>query len=122
MLTDPAVSQDEYGEVYNSANTYARLAVMLASENTCVIGWTDRRGSHYDILLSRQPQQVGPLQGGQRGGTDLFVAISRCGCFGFDLVTEESHPNYVAEKLGLGSGVTSEALAELSNGRQQLHR
>jgi len=112
---------DAYGEVTNSDETYEAIAKALGYAGSCVIGWTDERSTHYDILFACNVPQFGNLQGGQRGPTSLFVCIlRRSGGFGFSLIRDSSEPiyaSYVSEKLGLDpKSVTTEKITDLING------
>lgn len=118
-MINEAFTQDEYGEVLNSTDTYKAIADVLESRGSVVIGWTDEAGSHLDILFTLHPIQVGSLQRGMRW-TDLFVSISSFGMHGFDIDDEELHYGYIGEKLNLGINVTSEKVGELINGVKKL--
>ena len=109
---------DAWSEVVNGPHTYAAIAESLQTRGSMIVGWTDGHSSHHDVLFTLCPSSRGQLQGGLRGGSDLFVSIMRRSCFGFDIASiAPRHPNYVAEKLGLQTrSVTTEALAELLNG------
>jgi|SRR6266496_3444993 len=107
--------QDEYGTIENGEQTYLAIAKEIQSY-PMVIAWTDNEGSQLDVLLVLRPRQVGFLQGGVRGSTDLFVSIMRLGAFGFDTGITDTHPSYIGEKLRLGDNVTTDKLTELING------
>lgn len=113
-----AVNFDEWREVVNGPETFAQLASNLREDGSVIIGWTDNRQSHLDILFTLRPIQHGSLQGGLRGPSYLFVSIIRKGCFGFDIASVAPlHPSYVAEKLGDSeNSPTVAALAELISG------
>jgi len=114
-ITQPDV--DDYREVKNGSMTYAAIAEQLREHQCCVVGWTDEHHSHLDILFTLSPPKFGSLQGGLRGGDDLFVSIMRRGCFAFDVCrTDDLHPGYVAEKLGETNNVTINVLTTLING------
>ena len=107
---------DTYGEVINGEGTYQWIANDLKEGLAVLIGWTDQKGTHFDILLKRGVQKYGSnIQGGIKG-SDLFVSIMRRGAFGFEPENVDTHAGYFDEKLGGGMGSTSEALAELING------
>lgn len=111
------IKQDEYATVINHKDTYEDLARML-QDRSVVFAWTDGHGTQLDILMVLHPQQFGYLQRGMKAGTDLFVAVSMHGTFGFEMNGLWKHPRYVGEKLGLGphlNDMTAE-LAELING------
>jgi len=111
------VDQDEYETVINSEETYKGLAANLRIGNTIVFAWTDQEGTQLDILMNARALQYGRLQRGMNAATDLFVAVSHFGMFGFELNGTEKFPSYVGEKLNLGGiNTTTEKLAELING------
>lgn len=116
MIIEPVrVTSDRYGEITNSEATYQAIADGLLGEGSLVVGWTDGDGTHFDVLFVNRPAQVGLLQGGLRGGSDLFVGIMRKGCFGFDATRIDTHPTYLAEKLGLAEYSASSTIAKLAD-------
>ncbi len=115
-MSPVAADQDEYGMVLNSRKTYEGLANRLWEFHSVVFAWTDQEGTQLDILMAHNPPQFGSLQRGMRALTDLFVAVSHFGMFGFELNGSEKFAGYVGEKLNLGTNVTTEKLAELING------
>ena len=67
--------------------------------------------------MAYKPVQYGNLQRGMNALTDLFVAVSGFGMFGFELNGNVKDAAYVGEKLNLGGrNTTTEKLAELING------
>lgn len=113
------ISQDEYETVINSQATYDGIVEFLKVENhrQIIFAWTDQEGTQLDILMSYRPMQFGHLQRGMKSRTDLFVAVSSFGMFGFELNGAWKSPGYVGSKLGLGDeNTTTKALAVLING------
>lgn len=119
--------QDEYGTVVNSQQTYESLATTLIQKGQVIFAWTDGKGTQLDILLSYSPTQYGHLQRGMRSNasdyldylsySDLFVAISHFGMFGFLLNGVDKEPSYIGDKLNLdGDNETTQELAKLING------
>lgn len=108
---------NEYDEVINGEDTYKTIAKNLSYEIPTLIGWTDERATHYDILFTCGANKNGYIQGGIRAN-DLFISIMRIGAFGFKFKTyEEKHPSYIAEKLFNGRLDSSvEKVTELING------
>lgn len=115
-MENPYVMCDEYGEVINHQQTFEELARILKKKGAVVFGWSDREGTHFDVVLTLQPTQFGLLQGGQRGSTDLFVGVRGMGCFGFDRYETKSHWHYIEGKIGHMGPVTGQAFGELING------
>jgi hypothetical protein len=112
----PAFTQDEYGVVANSPDTYRAAAEKLRTSGCVSLGWTDNASSHMDVLLA-VPPQVGPSNRMDNSARKLFVAVSGYGMFGFRRTrTDPLHPAYLAEKLGMRYSVTTEALSDLVNG------
>lgn len=110
------VSQDEYGTVINTGHTYTGLAKILKTGTPVIMAWTDEEGTQLDILLAIHPAQFGILQRGMKSTTDLFVAVSSFGMFGFEMNNTWKSAGYVGEKLGLGgSNATTIKLADLIN-------
>lgn len=117
--TIPAVrfTQDEYGVVSNSPNTFQAAAEQLRDSGAVSLGWTDDAMSHLDVLLVLAPPQVGPTNRMDHHPGKLFVAVAGYGMFGF--AVERNNPlfhAYLGEKLGMRPCVTTEALADLVNG------
>lgn len=111
------VDQDEYETVINSEKAYKSLTNILRSRGSIVFAWTDQEGTQLDILMAYNIVQYGRLQRGMSTRTDLFVAVSDFGMFGFELNGMEKFPSYIGEKLNLGDiNTTTEKLAELING------
>ncbi len=111
------VDMDEWCDIVNGDNTYRQITVDLNTHSSVIVGWTDGRSTHHDVLFTLRPAQHGSLQGGLRGPTYLFVSIMRRGCFGFRVAERELHPRYIAEKLGDSpESPTCKALAELISG------
>ena len=107
--------QDEFGEVINSDKTFEAITEILEKHNAIIFGWTDEVGSHLDILIVLQPIQVGNLQRGMKGVTDLFVSIIGFGTFSFKINKEDLHHSYISEKLMIGGDITVDKITELVN-------
>lgn len=114
-MNDP--EQDEYGCVVNSQDTYEALSTWVKIHGYVIFAWTDQDGTQLDILMAYRPLQYGKLQRGMDTLTDLFVAVSDFGMFGFELNEKEKSPRYIGEKLNLGEdNITTQELAKLING------
>ena len=110
------MNQDTYGEILNGEETYKEIAGLLLKNKSILVGWTDQKGSHFDILFVLNPEFFGTnIQGGLRQD-DLFVGVMRRGIFGFIIKDEDTHYGYIGEKLNMRSNITTEKLAELING------
>lgn len=110
------MTQDEYGEVLNSEETFKEIGEGIKQGHTYFIGWTDGLGSHYDILFCRPTQDAGTFQGGIKTVHYLFVSVMRVGAFAFREDQLDTKADYYGEKLGLGENETVDRLAELING------
>lgn len=110
-------TQDEYGVVANSPDTFRAATEELRLTGAVSLGWTDNASSHLDVLLVLSPTQVGPSNRMDTRPSKLFVAVAGFGMFGFAVERKgDLHPSYLAEKVGMRYSVTTEALAELVNG------
>jgi hypothetical protein len=109
---DYSFKQDEWGTVFNSQETYEAIAQSLQDHGSVIIAWTDLKGTQLDILFTLRPLQCGPVQGGIRGPSDLFVSIMRIGAFAFSLGEADTDEGYYKGKLGEGG----KELADLING------
>lgn len=109
---------DEYGEVINGEATNQIIAHDVASYGSCLVGWSDGEGTHLDILFTtvNGMNSYGPIHGGQKASTDLFVSILRWGAYGFELNGKEKYPSYIAGKIPLGDNITTDKFADLLNG------
>lgn len=116
---------DDYGILKNGPKTYAGIATLLKSGQSVATGWTSDPSTMLSLVLTSSALLVTEIQGihpaAQTPRLDhiLFVSVLRCGAFGFVNTVDrrtDLHPDYVAEKLGIGRGVTATALAELING------
>lgn len=111
------MKQDEYGTVVNHPETYSEITSILRTHGSIIFAWTDEQSTHLDILMAYRPRQFGSLQRGMSTITDLFIAVSGFGMFGFELNGIEKHSSYIGEKLNLGgSNTTTDKLADLVNG------
>ncbi len=115
-MTEPAM--DAHREVRNAPETYVAIVETLQDLGCALIGWTDGGGTHYDILFSLRPPQVGTIATGVIGPRYLFVGILKVGCFGFEIDGRSAplRAIYVTEKLSLQAGETTDAVTELING------
>jgi len=108
--------EKEYGEVINGPETYKDVADEIKSGGSCLIGWTDELGTHFDILILTSPTHLGGnLQRGIKED-DIFIAIVGLGAFGFKINDNKKYANYIDEKFGNRIGrATSEKLSDLLN-------
>lgn len=104
------------GTVINATRTYTVLSEILRQTRACVISWTDGLGTRLEILFALRPTQRGDLMGSAESTRCLYVAVLRCGAFGFVIDADPRHPHYIGEKLNIGPGPTLDALADLVNG------
>lgn len=108
------MNYDNFEEVINGPETYARIAEIINRDGSVLIGWTDGDMTHLDILFTSGVTGFGHFQGGVNP-SDIFVSIMRKGAFGFESNSADTHAGYYNEKLGGGMGSTAEKLAELIN-------
>ena len=106
---------DKYGEVINGEETYAVIAYdLVKNRKSVIIGWTDQKYDHRDILFTLGVNKCGSLQRGLKAN-DLYVSIIGCNSFGF-IPDTQKHYNYILEKLQLDDNSTNRDIAELING------
>ena len=109
------MDMNKYNEVVNGKKTYKMIATLLDYRFPVLIGWTDGKSTHYDILFTFGIESAGVNQRGLKGD-DLFVSIMGTGAFGFK-IDSLKESGYVSEKLFLGKVDESvEALTDLING------
>lgn len=111
---------DEYQVFINSEETYKYIAKELSSgtikkPQSYLLAWSDNRGTMITILLTTSPKFTFEnrldFQHGVRFD-DLFVSIIGYGAFGFEIIDEPIHPEYLKEKLS----IYSQELADFING------
>lgn len=120
---------DTWGEVINGPDTYLDLWSSILPGKAMLIGWTDGRGTHYDVLFVLGTYSAGHIQRlhptlvqQMQHSPVLFVSILGLGAFGFAIGDDEAlHPEYVAEKLNIGGPPTAEALTVLLNGLKSIY-
>ena len=110
---------DSWNEVINGDYTYEKIAKELLETGKCIIGWTDQRYDHRDILFTYKPKHLGgDLQRGLRW-CYLYVSIMDHSCMGF-LIEDETdntkHSGYIKEKLRLHDNSCDDKIADLING------
>ena len=105
---------DDYGEITNGAYTYKEITNKLKAGQAVIIGWTDEKYTHLDLLFNYKSHKEGVLQRGLRGN-ELYVSIISLGAFGFDVKDREIHGGYISEKLNIHGEPTVSKLAELIN-------
>lgn len=108
------MDRDKYGEIINGICTYTEIVNKLKDGQSVIIGWTDERYTHLDLLFNYRAYKGGMLQRGLRGN-ELFVSIISIGSFGFDIKDREISAGYIAEKLNIHGEPTINKLAELIN-------
>jgi len=111
------MNRDKYGEIINGIHTYVEIADKLKNDGSVIIGWTDEKYTHLDILFTygAYKENGNILQRGLRGN-DLFVSIIGLGSFGFEVTKQEKAKGYVAEKLNLKGEPTLSKFTDLVNG------
>lgn len=109
------MDRDKYGEIINGICTYTEIVNKLKNGQSVIIGWTDERYTHLDLLFNYKTYREGMLQRGLRGN-ELFISIIGIGAFGFDIKDREISSGYISEKLNIHGEPTTSKLAELING------
>lgn len=111
------MDKDEYGEIINGIHTYVEIADKLKNDGSVIIGWTDEKYTHLDILFTYRvyKEEGNYLQRGLRSN-DLFVSIISIGSFGFEVTKQEKAKGYISEKLNLKGEPTLSKFADLVNG------
>ena len=92
---------DIYGEVINGGKTFSMIAEKLLESGSCIIGWTDGKIDHRDILFTYKPKKFGTLQRGLNWSSHLYISIIDQSCMGFLL--ESMILIILIEKLKLSS-------------------
>ena len=109
---------DNYEQVINGENTYKTIAKELLDYGRCIIGWTDEKYDHRDILFTYKPHKYGELQRGLRW-TYLYISIMGLSCMGFlieSATDNRKHTGYIKEKLRLSENSCDDKICELING------
>lgn len=104
----------EYNEVINGEDTFKTIAQNLKEKGSCLIGWTDEKYEHRDILFTYNTKQYGTIQRGIKGWY-LFVSIMSMSCIGF-LPTDTKENGYILEKLQLSDNPCNQKICDLING------
>ena len=102
-------------EVINSQETYKQIAQDLIENNSVIIGWTDERFDHRDILFTYNVKRYGYIQRGLRPNY-LFVSIMSMSCIGFMISKEPKANGYIKEKLQLSDNSCNDKICDLING------
>ena len=112
------MDKDKYNEIINGINTYREISHVIRMGRSVIIGWTDEKYTHLDILFSLNPykEEKNYLQRGLRAINELYVSIIGFGTFGFDIGKDEKESGYISEKLQINGEPTVEKLTELING------
>lgn len=105
---------DSYGEVINGENTYKEIADNLRAGKSVIIGWTDEKYTHLDLLFNYHTLKEGTLQRGLRGN-ELYISIIGMGAFGFDTNNNDKAEGYIEEKLNIHGEPTVTKITELIN-------
>ena len=109
------MNKDEYEEIINGYDTVIEISKRLKEGQSVIIGWTDEKYTHLDLLFNYKTYKEGMLQRGLRG-YELYVSIISWGAFGFDVKEREIHKGYISEKLNIRGEPTVSKLADLING------
>ena len=109
---------DTYGEIINGNGTYNTIAKHLIENKSCIIGWTDEKYDHRDILFTYRPIPYGTLQRGLRW-CFLYVSIMGMSSMGFLIEADGNNTKddgYIKEKLNLCDNHCDDKICDLING------
>lgn len=110
---------DKWGEVINGEETYKKIAEELTEGGKVIIGWTDQKYDHRDILFTYEPTHLGgTLQGGLKW-CYLYVSIIGFSCNGFLIkrkTNNRKYNDYLMEKLRLNDNPCNNKVCDLING------
>ena len=112
------MNYDVYNEVINGSDTYKKIAKDLLDTGKCIIGWTDQRYDHRDILFTYKPKQYGNLQRGLKW-CYLYISIMDYASMGFLIemrTNNKKDKGYIMEKLRLHDNECDNKICELVNG------
>lgn len=112
------MNKNEYGEIINGDSTYLQITSDLITSGSCIVGWTDQRYDHRDILFTFKPKQYGTLQRGLRW-CYLYVSIMDHCSMGFLIEMRPDNRKdygYIKEKLRLRDNHCDDKICELING------
>lgn len=112
------MNTDSYGEIINGEETFKEIALNLVRGKSVIIGWTDQKYDHRDIMFTYNIRQYGNLQRGLHG-CYLFVSIIDCNSMGFMIerkTDNRKHIGYIKEKLRLHDNNCDDKICELING------
>lgn len=113
------MNKDNYEEVINGNETFERIAKELKETGKCIIGWTDQKYDHRDILFTYKPKHLGgTLQRGLKW-CYLYVSIMGHSCMGFLIEADRDNrkdPSYLKEKLKLNDNSCDDEICNLING------
>lgn len=110
---------DKYNEVINGDITYKTIAETLLDTGKCIIGWTDQKYDHRDILFTYRPNWLGGNL--QRGLRWCYLYVSIMGCYSMGFLIEADVDNrkfnsYIMEKLRLNDNDCDNKICDLING------
>lgn len=113
------MNKDIYGEIINGESTYRTIADNLLEGKSVIIGWTDEKYDHRDILFTLRPIKYGTLQRGLNFSSHLYVSIIDYSSMGFLMKSNtdnRKYPNYIKEKLRLNDNDCDNKICDLING------
>ena len=110
---------DNYNEVINDEMTYDSIAYdLVINKRAVIIGWTDEKYDHRDILFTFMPKSYGELQRGLRW---CYLYVSIMGICSMGFLIESNCDNrkdngYIKEKLNLRDNSCDDKICDLING------
>ena len=105
---------NDWGEIVNHLGTYKDIAKWILLEGKCIIGWSDDKYDHRDIMFTLCPKYLGG--GLQRGLKEnyLYVSIIDDCCMGF-IINKDTKEGYIREKMHLHDNNCDNKLGHLIN-------
>lgn len=76
------MNYNEYEEVINGEKTYKKIAKELNNDKCVLIGYSDEKFTHYDILFKYAVEKYGQVQRGLKVFY-LYMSIIGLGAFAF---------------------------------------
>ena len=105
-------------EILNGKITYKVIAQNLINRKPVLIGWSDGRHVHKDILFTYKPKKIGGISKSIKD-SDFYISIISDNSYGFlieDKIDNRKDISYIREKLNLETNSSTKAICDLING------